>query len=64
MKKQPIEAAKHSLAPESLLSRNFDGEAGRYVDYNEADDHTVVDSDEDVGAPYFPQVLHQNGKLL
>jgi hypothetical protein len=64
MRKEPIEAAKHSLGPDSSLTRNFDGEADKYVGCNDADEYTVVDSDEDAGVPYFTQVLFQIKKLL
>jgi len=44
------------------LSQNLDSEAGKFVDNNDTDDCTVVDSDEDAEAPQFMQVLFQNEK--
>jgi hypothetical protein len=64
MRKQPIEAEKQSLGLYSSFTRKFDGKAGKYMDYNDADEYTVADSDEDAGTPYFTQVLFQNKKLL
>jgi hypothetical protein len=52
MKNRPIEAIEQSHGPDSSFSRNFDSEAGKYVNYDDADDYTVVDSDEDAGAPH------------
>jgi hypothetical protein len=64
MKKQPTDIKKQSPDPNSSLSRNLDGEAGKFMDNNDTDDCTVVDSDEDAEAPHFMQVLFQNEKVL
>jgi hypothetical protein len=59
MRKQPTEIKKQSLGPNSSSSQNLDSEANN----NDADDCTVVDSDEDAEAPHFMQVLFQNEKF-
>jgi hypothetical protein len=53
MKKQPTEIKKQSPDPNSSLSRNLDGEAGKFMDNNDTDDCTVIDSDEDAEATHF-----------
>jgi hypothetical protein len=63
MKIQPTEIKKQSLDPNSSLSRNLDGQAGKFMDNNDTDDCTVVDSDEDAEAPHFMQVLSKMKKF-
>jgi hypothetical protein len=63
MKKQPTEIKKQSLDPNSSLSRNLDGQAGKFMDNNDTDDCTIVGSDEDAEAPHFMQVLSKMKKF-
>lgn len=53
---------KQSLSPNSSLSQNLDGDAGKLVDNNDTDDCRAVNSDEDAEAHCFMQVLFQNEK--